>query len=216
MIPVVMKILRHIAAAALSLIGCNAFAQQTPLSQAQAAVFENQFYAIFADLMPHKDIVNAAGLALQAEGYRPASLSGFFQTLGRKARANYQLSLQGAIVAAPVDAASFTDRENASRKEAHRLYPDVANPNSLLYKRIGEERQTLTRICPSYFQNPNWPLMLTNQCIGLMSLEAQEKQGLQAWQAQQPPSGQPYDPADDLVKWLRDFREMQNLLKNRR
>lgn len=180
--------------------------QNSAEAQAQSAALEAQFYAIYTDLFPHKDIVNAAIQALQAEGHRPKSVSDYFQTIARKARTNLQLSRNETANVAGVNGSEFAERKNGSRREAQRLFPEVSQPSSPIYRRVGEERQILARICSSYFQDPNWPLILTKQCIALMALETQEKQARPA----QSSTGSSFSDMKEMLDFLKQLEDFSN------
>jgi hypothetical protein len=144
---------------------------------------EAKFLEIYTDLAKHRDVVRAAGNALLAEGYRANTQSQFFKAIATRARSNLQTSRANSTNEPDIDPATFSEREMASRKEAARLYPDIATPGTRIYDRVGQERAILGRIFPSYFKNPEWPMMLTNHCIALMVFEAQEKAAQQAAQS---------------------------------
>ena len=207
-----MNLLRLISALVMLATASSTFAQDASASQTQAANFEVVFYRIYSDLVTHKDIVNAASAALVAEGYKLKSYSDWMKTLAARARKNLQLSLRGSGESA-IDADSFADRVNASRKGAERLYPEVAVTNSPIYLRVGAERRILSSIYPDYFKNPNWPMMLTNECIALMVFESQEKQAQNAQASmslEQAQKALEYDKQTlDFLKQIKEFGQQR-------
>ena len=194
-----MNTFRLITALIMLTTAYSTIAQDSAASQTYAANREALFYGIYTDLVTQKDFVNAALNSLLAEGYKAPNDSVFFKIVAARARKNIQLSLRTSN-APEIDDASLVDRVSASHKEAERLYPEVAVPNSPLYSRAGVERKALETTYPSFFKNPNWPMLLTIQCVRLMTLESQEKRGQQA----QPPLSL------EQAKQILELQKLQN------
>src|SRR4051812_17433698 len=107
-------------------------ADQTP-GQLDPAVFDRAFYAIYPELVPHKDVVTAAMISMLGEGFRGPTMTATLRALANRARTNVQIAQRSEPVDA--DAEGFAGLQAASTKEARRLYPEVAVPDSQLGRR---------------------------------------------------------------------------------
>jgi hypothetical protein len=190
-----------------SAFAVTAFSQEnapsSPPSSTQAIL-----NALYPDLAAHEDIVNAAMMALTAEGFHAQTLSAVMDATATRARTNLQRLKRDSAESSPTDPVAFNQRVKAARKEAQRLFPEVDIAGSALSQRVIQERTKLERIYPDYFKNPDWPLMLTNGCIAAMTLEAQEKKAQQQVQANQSPMS--IDQAKQTVELLRMLQDLKD------
>lgn len=148
---------------------------EDPASEPTPTTLQATFNALYPDLKSHEDIVAAAIMALDAEGFQARSTSALLDTIATRARANVQRANRTLPPAQTIDPATFKKKESAARAEALRLFPELANWSSPLYVRLMEERTRIAKVYPDYFSNPEWPLMLTNSCIAMMTLENRER-----------------------------------------
>ena len=194
------SILRLIAV--ISTAAFTSYAQTTAAPEIDPATLDAIFSGLYPDLADHKDLIGPALASLTGEGFRSQSVSGMFAAVATRVRTNLQAVGQPRT---DLDAEAFKAREDTSRAEAQRLYPQAMQRNSPLDLRIRSDRANLTRIFPNYFKNPDWPLMLTQGCVAAMAFEAQEKVA-----QQQARSAQPQMSAEQTRQALELIKTLQN------